>query len=375
MIYILLMLLLISIIPIVICYKKNYKKIVYLILAFDFSFALAVLAYFWEPSTEYDLFQYYKWLDNMRVFKGEILIDYLFFSRGEPLTMIYFYIVALTNNYSLLPFIPTLLGYFIIFYTIIDYCQLKKYDCKLMLILSLIFISLFKYIFLISGIRATFALILCVWALYEEFIKNNGKWYIKLIYLLALGIHNGVLLVIFIRILLSFKKILKIKVKTLVLIIIVTIAISLLFLFLFGDKVGFLKLIKQKVETYLNFETIVNLQYLFRSAQLIFFALILFLVWKNDIYIRYDEGMKKYYKFLQILIIICLIIFAYYNIWIRYLDFVLFLALPIIADLLVISKEKNRIEYMLLIIALTIFIIGGIRIQIPIFEDLNFIIK
>ena len=82
MIYVLIVLVLLSIIPIIISYKKNCKKIMYLILAFDFSFALAVLAYYWVPSEEYDLSRYYTWMDNMRIFKGDILIDYLFFSRG-----------------------------------------------------------------------------------------------------------------------------------------------------------------------------------------------------------------------------------------------------------------------------------------------------
>lgn len=376
MIYCLITILLLSIVPIIISYKKNHKKIMCLILAFDFSFALAVLAYYWVPSKEYDLSRYYTWMDNMQVFKGDILIDYLFFSRGEPITMVYFYIISLTNNYSLLPFFPTLIGYFIMFYIIIDYCQIKKYSNKMTIFLILLFISLFKYIFLVSGIRSTFAMILCTLALYKEFIKNNQKWYIKILYLVALGIHSGIIAIIFIRILISIKRILKMKATKLVIFIVTILAIAILFLMLFSNQISFLNFIKEKLVSYISLKPTISLQYVFRSLQLILFAGILFLVWKNKIYDNvYTDNMKKYYKFLQILIIICLIAFIYYDIWIRYLDFILFLELPIIADLLASYKNKKNKEYIVLISILTIFIIGGVRIQIPIFADMNIMLQ
>lgn len=376
MIYCLITILLLSIVPITISYKKNHKKIMYLILAFDFSFALAVLAYYWVPSKEYDLSRYYTWMDNMQVFKGDILIDYLFFARGEPITMVYFYIISLTNNYSLLPFFPTLIGYFIMFYIIIDYCQIKKYSNKMTIFLILLFISLFKYIFLVSGIRSTFAMILCTLALYKEFIKNNQKWYIKILYLVALGIHSGIIAIIFIRILISIKRILKMKATKLVIFIVTILAIAILFLMLLSNQISFLNFIKEKLVSYISLKPTISLQYVFRSLQLILFAGILFLVWKNKIYDNvYTDNMKKYYKFLQILIIICLIAFIYYDIWIRYLDFILFLELPIIADLLASYKNKKNKEYIVLISILTIFIIGGVRIQIPIFTDMNIMLQ
>ncbi len=376
MIYVLIVLVLLSIIPIIISYKKNCKKIMYLILAFDFSFALAVLAYYWVPSEEYDLSRYYTWMDNMRIFKGDILIDYLFFSRGEPLTMGYFYLVALTNNYSLLPFLPTLIGYFIMFYIIIDYCQLKKYSNKMTIFLILIFIALFKYIFLVSGIRSTLAMILCVLALYKEFIKNNNRWYIKLLYFLALGIHNGIIALIFIRLLINFKRILRMKVKTIVIYIVILIIIALIFLVILSEQIEFLNMIKQKIMYYIEIETVISLQYFYRCAQLILSAYMLFLVWKNKIYDeKYTENMKKYYKFIQTLIIMCFLVFVYYDIWIRYLDFILFMELPIIADLLTSYKDKKNKEYLLLLVMLTVFIVGGIRIQIPIFADMEFVLK
>lgn len=376
MIYVLIAVLLLSIAPAIICYKKNYKKIMCLILAFDFSFALAVFAYYWVPSEEYDLSRYYTWMNNMQVFKGDILINYLFFERGEPITMVYFYIISLIDNYSLLPFFPTLISYFIMFYIIIDYCQINKYSNKMTIFLILLFISLFKYIFLVSGIRSTFAMILCTLALYEEFIKSNKKWYIKLLYVIALGIHNGVIAIIFVRILLNINKILKMKTIRLIFTIITIIVISILLLILFSDKIEFLAFIKEKIISYINIKPIISLQSIFRSLQLFLFAGILFLVWKNKIYDNvYTEDMQKYYKFLQILTIICLIAFIYYDIWIRYLDFILFLELPIIANLLTSYKDKKNKEYIVLITILTVLIIGGIRIQIPIFADMNIVLK
>lgn len=376
MIYVLIAVILFSIIPIIISYKKDYKKIMYLILAFDFSFALATLAYFWVPSQEYDLSRYYDWMNNMKIFEGDILIDYMFFSRGEPLTMLYFYLVSLSNNYSVVPFFPTLIGYFIMFYIIIDYCQLKKYNNKMTIFLVLVFISLFKYIFLVSGIRSTLAMILCVLALYKEFIKNNNKWYIKVLYFVALGIHNGIIALIFIRVLINFKSILRMKVKTIVITLFIAIAISLIFLVIFSQQIDYLNMIKEKVFIYIKFETAITLQYFYRCIQLILQAYMLFLVWKNKIYDEiYNENMKKYYKFLQILIIMCLMAFVYYNIWIRYLDFILFMELPIIADLLASYKNKKNKECLLLLMMLVIFIVGGIRIQIPIFADMDFVLK
>ena len=108
----------INIIIIVLNIKKDNKKNIYLVIAFDIALALAILSYMWIPSEEYDLYRYYSWMDNMQNLKGSKLINYLYTSRGEPLTMTYFYIISKTNNYSLLQFFPTLIVYFIIFYII-----------------------------------------------------------------------------------------------------------------------------------------------------------------------------------------------------------------------------------------------------------------
>ena len=194
----------INIIIIVLNIKKDNKKNIYLVIAFDIALALAILSYMWIPSEEYDLYRYYSWMDNMQNLKGSKLINYLYTSRGEPLTMTYFYIISKTNNYSLLQFFPTLIVYFIIFYMIIDYVTEKKYNRTMILIMCLLFVSLYKFILLPSGIRSTFGLTLFSLGLYLEYIKRNKKWYIKLLYILSLTIHNGTIILLLIRILLSF---------------------------------------------------------------------------------------------------------------------------------------------------------------------------
>ena len=140
--YVVLVLLFISLILIKLFYDKQQIKKVLLIIAFDISLLLALLAYYWIPTDEYDLFRYYEWMHNMQNLKGLDLISYLL-SRGEYLSMLYFYVISIIDNFALLQFFPVLIGYMIIFYLIIDFSSIKKIKWPITLFCLLLVLSLF----------------------------------------------------------------------------------------------------------------------------------------------------------------------------------------------------------------------------------------
>ena len=80
--------------------------------------------------------------------------------------------------------------------------------------------------------------------------------------------------------------------------------------------------------------------------------------------------MEKYNLFYKVLCCFCLLNFFFYSIWIRYLDMLLIGILPIMIEYLINSKNIKLKKFVYL--AMAILIIGGIRIQIPIFARMNF---
>ena len=81
-----------------------------------FSLALAILSLYFIPENNMDLSVYYHIIDNIGVFTGLEKFSYVF-SRGEYITMIYFWIMSLFKNRHLVQFIPVFLIYFLSLFT------------------------------------------------------------------------------------------------------------------------------------------------------------------------------------------------------------------------------------------------------------------
>lgn len=327
---------------------------------------LAILAYNFIPSEEYDLFRYYEWLNNFNIFNHKDTVNFIF-GQGEFLIMSYFYLIAKIGNYHLLQFFPVLIFYSIIFYIIFDYAKIKKYNKKKIILVTVFFLAMFRYSFAVCVFRYSLAYSIFSLGLYLEFIKHN-KVLSKILYIIPIFIHASSIL------LLLFRLILQIKNKK----IIISLGIMLIFFLCFSLPIlnlielirlpNFLSYLVSKVKLYLLNEHIsLNLQYLFRIIQTLFLIFLGILCYNGK-----DENLIKYNKIFIIIGIFSILIFNYYTIFMRIADFLLMLSPIILFQYLSCMDKINKRLRLILNCILIIFVVGGIRIQIPIFIGMYF---
>ena len=364
MLFLVIGLFVLSIILMYILTKKKQTKKMWFVVFFDISLILAFLSYHWIPSKEYDLFRYYEWLENMQRFKGSELISYLF-NRGEYLTMAYFYVISVIGNFSLLQFFPVLIGYIIIFYLIIDYSFNKKTKWFITLFCTLIVLSLFKYISMVSVFRASLAFLVFTLMLYLREYKNLNSKITAILCILSILIHNSMILVVGIF-LLTF-----IKNKKIVLMFYLVLLFTLIFaipienfIAIFFEKTLIFSLF-HKLSLYLSFDFSLTLQSIFRFCQLCLLIYIQLLLFFNK-----KDKNNQYDKFINYFILFILLFIPWYSIWHRFLDLLLFISIPNILSYF--NNKKNTFNYYALFVLLIIMIIGGIIIQIPTVQEMKF---
>lgn len=182
------------------CRSKKYKSIYLILLAF----VLAIVAYHWIPTQEFDLYRYYNILEKMRKINfHEFLTIYM--NKKEIISNILFYLISkISQNNSLLQFFTTFLGYGIIFYILEDYTKEKKYDNIIFTVALFYVISSFRYITFISGIRNTLAVIIFALGIYLEYIKKEKKWKCNLLYVSAIFIHISSLLILILKLIYTY---------------------------------------------------------------------------------------------------------------------------------------------------------------------------
>lgn len=361
--YVVLVLLFISLILIKLFYDKQQIKKVLLIIAFDISLLLALLAYYWIPTDEYDLFRYYEWMHNMQNLKGLDLISYLL-SRGEYLSMLYFYVISIIDNFALLQFFPVLIGYMIIFYLIIDFSSIKKIKWPITLFCLLLVLSLFKYIFMASVFRASLAFLLFVLMLYLREYKNLNIMKTLLLCLLTILIHNSMILVvgIFLLTFIRNKKIVFIFYLLLFLVLIFAPYVENIVGLIFGNSLFYS--LFHKLSLYLSFDFSLTLQSIFRFVQLILLICVNIFAYKSK------NNLSNYDRFVIYFIFFIILFIPWYSIWHRFLDLLLFVSIPNI--MFYFNKEKTIVQR-LFSMALLVMIIGGIIIQIPTIRQMNFV--
>ena len=333
-----------------------------------FSLLFALLAYYYVPTKGYDLYEYYSWMDKMLAFNTNDLLNYIFY-RGEFVIMGYFYLIALIGNYSLAQFFPVFFIYFIMFYIIFDYGKLKNKGIKEILFVCLTFISLFKFIFAVSSFRYVLAYSIFTLGIYFEFIKNKKNIFYKLLYIIPLFIHTSSFILIFFRLILIIKN------KKLIFLLLSIFCLCMFFpnliiycLNLFNG-IQFMDFIGGRVKMYLIDESFsITLQFIFRTIQTVLITLAgLICYYKTE-----KKEYSQYFLFYFVIGLFTLSQITHYSIYMRFIDMLLFLSPIIIYDLLCYIKCKGKVMKFLVYSIILIFIIGGIRIQIPVFEQMYF---
>ena len=181
--------------------KKN--RIIYMILlAFD----IALISMKLDPSGYgLDLNVYFSTMDIMKQIKWETFIQ-TYISQKEFLTNILYYIFASIGNYHLWTFIVTFICYLTIFYIITDYSKIKQISNKEYITMLLLLILFYNNLFAITGLRSSMALIVYIFALYEEYFKENKKLIYKILYIIPCFIHMSMALGFVLRIIMIFYK-------------------------------------------------------------------------------------------------------------------------------------------------------------------------
>lgn len=347
--------------------KEHIKRNVSLYIALGISLVLAILSYVWKPSEEYDLYQYYTWLNKLQFFKGKDIIDF-FIYRGEPLIMGYFYIIAQIGNFQLLQVIPTFLFFFIGLFILIDYSKKKNVSKYITMLVGLFWFSLYKYVLVVSSFRYSLAYMVFVLALYFDYIKNKDKRLVLILYIIPCLIHTSSFILIALRIFNNIKN------KKIVFGIICSITILLVFpevitLCVGVISNGLLSNIADKIYIYFGRrEFNISLQYFFRVFQTLFMILLsVYYDYKN----KEDKFNSEYNRYLYIISIFTVLCIPYYSAFLRFNDLLLLIMLP--KMLITLNNIKKQRDKKIIYFICLIFIIAGIRIQIPVWEKMYFI--
>ena len=89
---------------------------------------------------------------------------------------------------------------------ITDYAKIKEISDRNYFLVLLLLIILYNNFFIMTGIRNSLAMILFLFVLYLEFIKENKKIFYKVLYIIPCLIHMSMVLAIILRLLLVIYK-------------------------------------------------------------------------------------------------------------------------------------------------------------------------
>ncbi len=345
---------------------NHIKKHIEIYISLIIALALAILAYLWVPKQGYDLYQYYNWLEKLRTFNTKDVIGF-FKLRGEPVIMLYFYIIAKIGNFQLLQVLPTFLFYFIALFMLVDYAKSRKISYSKVTFVGMLLFSLCEYVYIAGCFRYTLAFIIFALALYLENIKGkNNKW-IWILYVLPCLIHTATFILLAFRILSSIKN-KKLIIAVMSAIIIVMVFPKIIVLPISYISIEGLNRITMKIIMYFNkWQIPLNLQYIYRIAQTLF---LIFTSIYFDIINKENNIFKKYNKYLYIIVIFTILCIPYHTLFFRFNDLLLILMLEKIMELFNSFKYKKE-KYFFFIVFIS-FMVAGIRIQIPVFKQMYF---
>ena len=116
---------------------------------------------------------------------------------------ILFYLVNVTNDVHILPFIVGLIIYSIVFYVLFDMIKRSKRTFKTfeIFMLAIICIGIISPYSIICNVRCVLAYSIITLAIYRDIIQNKKNILTLLLYIVPLGLHTSAILIIIIRVL------------------------------------------------------------------------------------------------------------------------------------------------------------------------------
>lgn len=178
---------------------KNQMRILFI----SFIVALSVWALLWDPAPYYDSYKHFQWLDQIR---AQNLTLYKFLKDGFEgsrtgnyhglifFNILRYIIVRISSNNHVLPFVCTIIDYFIFYYIVIDFFSCEKLRYTWMFALWTMCFSFMSYFMVVSGIRNTFAASVSALAIYRRIYKKSSLVEYAILSFIAVTTHPNVIL-------------------------------------------------------------------------------------------------------------------------------------------------------------------------------------
>ena len=274
---------------------SKYRKIYGFLLAIS----LAIISFKIDvKEIALDLKVYYGQMTMLKFINFSEMFEILI-SQKEPITNLMFFFIAKIGIYPIWQFITTFINYFIIFFILSDYAKTKNIGNKTFTIVLIFAIVFMNNIFLFTGIRNTFALMIYLCILYNEYIKQKKGIIYKILYIVPVLIHMSMIIGIIIRILMSAK-----KHKNLIVIGLIIYAVSPNLIVQISSLIGELPVFSDlvaKLQVYLFDARVINFNSLLHMVLLIYFIVVYYALVKK----RKQENLEitNLYKALEIILL------------------------------------------------------------------------
>lgn len=341
---------------------KKHSTIYAILLAL----AIAIIAYNFNPKTSQDLYRYYYLMEHQ--YSTLSFTEYIkvMFNNNKLLFIFFCYIISKIGNYKLLQSIIVFTGYFLVFYTILDYAKLKNIKVYKAILIIVLFMAIFYFIGFFSGLAQFLGIAVGLYIFYLEYIKKKGKFIYKLLYILPMLIHVSLATLLIFRILLAFDN-KKVKKYLLALAILIILFPSLIkaFLNLFSNNLLFRSFLL-KSDDYLTTNRI-TWQTTYGVYILILQCIYVFIYMFTKKHIK-GKINDKFCDLIEFTFIFLFAFSSYYDIFTRFSNFSMLLMNIYLLQLFADKRKQNLIIAILLIIVA----IPGLSININILNDNDF---
>lgn len=316
------------------------------IINFIFLLSIVVLSYNFVPDPSLDLFRYYNYLDELKNVSWTNIFNHGGY-RNTVITQLYFYIISLIDNYSILSLIPTTVLFIIIFNVANNFREQKQITFQAYALFIIGIISMANLSGIISGIRQNFSWVLMMYAVYYDYYKKpkQNNWRV-ILYLLPLMVHLSALPFVLLRIIMPVFKYFP-KLQWLLLIWPLTIvSVDMLRLVLppvFNEPLA-------RLVNYTSLSISLSPRILITLFGYLIILLFLYKINKNT-ELTQNESFLKYYSSVVLFGVASFIVPVLY---VRTFQFIMYLSLPIYSG---VFKSDNRFDKLLVNLLLALFIV------------------
>lgn len=329
---------------------SKYRKIYGFLLAIS----LAIISFKIDiKELNVDLKVYYGQMSLLKFINFDEMFKILV-SQKEPITNLMFFCIAKIGVYPIWQFITTFINYFIIFFILSDYAKIKNVGNKTFAVALIFIIILMNNIYLLSGIRNTFALTIYLCILYNEYIKQKKGIMYKILYVVPVLIHMSMVIGIIIRILMSIN--IK-RFRNLIIIGFIIYAVSPNMIVQISSLIGGLPVFSDlvtKMQVYLFDSRVLNFNSLLHIALLLYFIFVYYVLIKK----RKRENLEitNLYKALEIILIFNICSFNYWDIFLRWSDISIILFALFLMDNTKIIKIKGNPNILIVFVIFIAFL-------------------